>query len=97
MSMNDFQVLITSPVSPVDEEEFTAEIVKRLTDYRVYEFGSVRIKNGRPFIHIVPNEFDSSGLWTIDYATFRHIVQVLDEFLDSIGYSPDELDSTMQP
>jgi len=95
MSMDDFQVLITSPVSPADEDEFTAEIVKRLTDHRAYEFGSVRIKNGRPFIHIVPNEFDPSGEWTLEYATFRRIVQVLDEFLESIGYSPEEPDSTV--
>lgn len=57
--------------------------------YNTYELGSVHIVGGRPIIQLVPNTEDKSGIWSLDYKTFRQIVDALDEFLVSIGHSVD--------
>lgn len=86
MKIGEYQVAVTSSV---EEDELAAEIWKWKNKTNTYELGSVHIVGGRPIIQLVPNTEDKSGIWSLDYKTFRQIVDALDEFLVSIGYSVD--------
>ncbi len=86
MKIGEFKVMIASLYY---EDELVAEIRKKKTDTRDYEVGSVHIEDGKPMIHLVPNEMDENGEWVIAYSIFRRIVKELDDFLESIGHSVD--------
>ncbi len=82
MKIGEFDVVIMAPHS---EHELCAEVRQ---DDR--ELAKVSIRDGRPAIAISPSR-GAGEVWTIDYRTFRQIVQALDDFLFSIGY-PVEVD-----
>lgn len=87
MKVGEYEIMITSSV---DEDELAAEVWKRKTDISTYGLCSVHIENGVPIIHLGPDTGSENGVWMLHYRTFKQIVKALDEFLVSIGYSPDE-------
>ena len=82
MKIGEYDVLI---IAPHGEQELCAEVRQ---DNR--ELAKVSIRDGQPAIAISPNH-DGQEAWTIEYRTFRQIVQALDDFLFSAGY-PVEVD-----
>jgi len=78
MKVGEFDIMITDSV---DRDDLSAEISK---DH--FELGSLYIDDGKAIIEIGPNRKNVSGVWTIEYKTFKQIVNALDDFLESIGY-----------
>lgn len=83
MRIGDFDVAI---IAPHGEHELCAEVRQ---DNR--ELAKVSIREGQPVIAIGPDNRLAGEVVTIDYRTFRQIVQALDDFLFSIGH-PVEVD-----
>ena len=86
MKVGEFEIM---EVSTWYEDELAVEVQKRKTANSSYEFCSVHIVNGEPIIQFGPNTESENGGWTLDYRTFKQIMKALDDFLISIGYSPD--------
>lgn len=81
MKIGEFDVMI---FTPWDDRELSAEIRKGNQ-----EVAEVSIKDGQPIIEFSPNHKNEQGVWTIDYRTLKQIIKALDDFLVSLGYSPE--------
>ena len=83
MKIGKFQVVVTFPV---DGDKFVAEVRELGNKSIISDLGSVFVENGRPVIEIEPDRKNESGVWKIDYQTFKQIIKELDKFLESIGH-----------
>lgn len=81
--IGEFNIVV---VSDVIKDRLSAEVHKDN-----FGFGEVYLdEEGTPIIEIGPNRLNEYGVWTIDYRVFKQIIAALDEFLVSVGYSPED-------